>query len=118
MPNRTSIFSVIPGNAEMAEGTIKKVMDKGFGFISTANGKDLFFHMSAVQGASFEDLREGQKVTYTEGMGVRKGRVPKTSNRSSAFVNTQCGVLTKMPGSNGSQGGEGFHCFRGDRSTE
>ena len=24
----------------------------------------------------------------------------------------------RMPGSNGSQGGEGFHCFRGDRSTE
>lgn len=55
----------------MAEGTIKKVMDKGFGFIATANGKDLFFHMTAVQGASFEDLREGQKVTYTEGMGKK-----------------------------------------------
>lgn len=55
----------------MAEGTIKKVMDKGFGFIATANGKDLFFHMSAVQGTSFEDLREGQKVTYTEGMGKK-----------------------------------------------
>ncbi len=55
----------------MAEGTIKKVMDKGFGFIATASGKDLFFHMSAVQGGSFEDLREGQKVTYTDGMGKK-----------------------------------------------
>jgi CspA family cold shock protein len=53
----------------MAEGTIKKVTDKGFGFITTANGKDLFFHSSAVEGGGFNDLREGQKVTYTEGMG-------------------------------------------------
>lgn len=54
----------------MAEGTIKKLTDKGFGFITTANGKDLFFHSSAVQGG-FDSLREGQKVTYTEGMGKK-----------------------------------------------
>jgi cold shock protein len=66
-----SIHPVKPGNAEMAEGTIKKVMDKGFGFIKTATDKDLFFHSSAVQGVGFNDLREGQKVTYTEGMGQK-----------------------------------------------
>ena len=55
----------------MAVGTIKKVMDKGFGFIKTANEKDLFFHSSAVQGVSFNELREGQKVTYTEGIGQK-----------------------------------------------
>jgi CspA family cold shock protein len=51
----------------MAEGTIKNLTDKGFGFILLASGKDLFFHSSAVQGVSFDDLREGQKVTFTEG---------------------------------------------------
>jgi cold shock protein len=51
----------------MAEGTIKKLTDKGFGFINTGKEKDLFFHSSSVQGASFQELREGQKVTYTEG---------------------------------------------------
>ena len=51
----------------MAEGTIKKLTDKGFGFINTGKEKDLFFHSSSVQGASFEDLHEGQKVTFTEG---------------------------------------------------
>lgn len=51
----------------MPEGTIKKVLDKGFGFINTGGAKDLFFHSSAVQGCRFEELREGQKVTYTEG---------------------------------------------------
>lgn len=55
----------------MPEGTIKKLMDKGFGFISTGAEKDLFFHHSAVQGVSFDELREGQRVTFTEGRGQK-----------------------------------------------
>ena len=55
----------------MAEGTIKTLTNKGFGFIDTGKGKDLFFHSSALQGVSFEDLREGQKVAYTEGQGPK-----------------------------------------------
>ena len=58
----------------MAEGTIKRKVDRGFGFITTANGKELFFHMSAVDGTTFEALREGQRVTYTEGAGVKGPR--------------------------------------------
>jgi CspA family cold shock protein len=55
----------------MAEGNIKKLTEKGFGFINTDSGKDLFFHSSSVQGAGFESLREGQKVSYTEGRGPK-----------------------------------------------
>jgi cold shock protein len=55
----------------MAEGTIKKLMDKGFGFINTGGSKDLFFHSKNVQGASFEDLYEGQNVTFTTGQGPK-----------------------------------------------
>lgn len=51
----------------MAEGTIKKLTDKGFGFINTGGSKDLFFHSKALQGVSFDELHEGQKVTFTEG---------------------------------------------------
>ena len=51
----------------MAEGTIKRLTGKGFGFIKTDGGKDLFFHSSSVQGVSYEELHEGQKVSYTEG---------------------------------------------------
>ena len=29
----------------MAEGTIKRLTDKGFGFIDNGSGKDMFFHM-------------------------------------------------------------------------
>ncbi|MFA6524408.1 MAG: cold shock domain-containing protein [Candidatus Paceibacterota bacterium] len=50
----------------MATGTIKKmVSDKGFGFIS-AEGmeKDLFFHTNALVGVSFEELREGDAVSF------------------------------------------------------
>ncbi|MGA2617492.1 MAG: cold shock domain-containing protein [Thermoguttaceae bacterium] len=58
----------------MAEGTIKKLTDKGFGFINTGKEKDLFFHSSSLQGVSFEELREGQKVSYTEGQGPKGPR--------------------------------------------
>ena len=69
-----SIHAITPGNAQMAEGTIKKLTDKGFGFIKTGGDKDLFFHSSSVQGVSFEDLREGQKVSFTEGQGPKGPR--------------------------------------------
>jgi CspA family cold shock protein len=55
----------------MAEGTIKRLTDKGYGFINTGKEKDLFFHSSSLQGVGFEELREGQKVSYTEGRGQK-----------------------------------------------
>lgn len=56
----------------MAEGTIKKLTDRGFGFIKTGGGdKDLFFHSKNLQGVAFEDLQEGQRVSYTEGRGPK-----------------------------------------------
>ncbi|MBN9167558.1 MAG: cold-shock protein [Myxococcales bacterium 68-20] len=58
----------------MAEGTIKRLTDKGFGFIETGTGKDLFFHMSAVEGVRFDDLRQGQRVSFTEGEGPKGPR--------------------------------------------
>jgi CspA family cold shock protein len=58
----------------MSEGTIKRVTDKGFGFIDTGKGSDLFFHMSAIEGARFEDLQPGQRVTYDEGQGPKGPR--------------------------------------------
>ena len=58
----------------MAQGTIKKLIyDKGFGFIAGEN-KELFFHQSSVEGADFDDLREGQSVEYTEGEGPKGPR--------------------------------------------
>ena len=58
----------------MAEGTIKRLTDKGFGFIDVGTGNDLFFHMSNLEGVSYEELREGQRVSYTEGRGPKGPR--------------------------------------------
>ncbi len=55
----------------MAEGTIKRLTDRGFGFIDTGAEKDLFFHSSNLDGVTFEELQEGQRVTYTEGSGPK-----------------------------------------------
>jgi CspA family cold shock protein len=50
----------------MPSGTIKRVhYDKGFGFIRTASGQEFFFHRSAVHG-DFEELRDGQRVSFDE----------------------------------------------------
>ncbi len=58
----------------MAEGTIKKVTQKSFGFIDTETGEDLFFHSSNLEGVTFEQLYEGQRVSYTEGRGEKGPR--------------------------------------------
>ena len=58
----------------MKEGTIKRLTDKGFGFIDTGGDKDLFFHSSGLEGVSYEQLQEGQRVSYTEGQGPKGPR--------------------------------------------
>ena len=55
----------------MAEGAIKRLTDRGFGFIDTGSDKDLFFHSSTLDGVSYDDLQEGQRVSYTEGSGPK-----------------------------------------------
>lgn len=55
----------------MTNGTIARVTDRGFGFITPEGDseKDVFFHANELQNAQFNDLREGDKVTFeiTEG---------------------------------------------------
>ena len=57
----------------MSQGTIKKLTDKGFGFIKGDSG-EIFFHSSSLVGASYESLREGQAVEYSEGKGPKGPR--------------------------------------------
>ena len=50
----------------MTTGTIARLLiDKGFGFILDEGGIEHFFHRSAIRGAVFELLREGQRVEFT-----------------------------------------------------
>ena len=47
------------------EGTIARLTDKGYGFISTeGEEKDLFFHMNELDGIEFDSLKEGDKVSF------------------------------------------------------
>jgi CspA family cold shock protein len=49
----------------MATGKVKWFNDqKGFGFIATENGKDVFVHHSVIQGDGFKTLQENESVEY------------------------------------------------------
>lgn len=46
-------------------GTIARLTDRGFGFIKPAEGdKDVFFHARSLMGVMYDDLREGEAVTF------------------------------------------------------
>lgn len=59
----------------MATGTVKTLVgERGFGFIQQADGTDLFFHRSSVMGAGFDQLSEGQSVTFEKAMDTRRNK--------------------------------------------
>jgi len=53
----------------MAKGTIRRLMDRGFGFIKTEQEEDLFFHRNDLEGVEFNSLSEGQEVEFEKGQG-------------------------------------------------
>ena len=66
----------------MQEGTIARLTDRGFGFINReGEEKDLFFHSNDLKNVEFNDLKEGDKVTF-EVTQSEKG--PKATNVSRA----------------------------------
>lgn len=64
----------------MAQGVIKRLNDKGFGFISVeGEAKDYFFHASELQNVAFNDLREGDAVEFTAANGEKGPQAQQVS---------------------------------------
>jgi CspA family cold shock protein len=62
------------------QGTIVRlVRDRGFGFIRMENGQEIFFHATGVVGFPFDNLQEGQNVTFEVGQDTR-GRGQRAVN--------------------------------------
>lgn len=56
----------------MATGTVKWFSDKkGYGFIQSDKGEDVFVHFSAIQGEGYKTLREGQSVEFEVSAGPK-----------------------------------------------
>lgn len=68
----------------MPVGTIKKLVhDRGFGFIQTEQGTDVFFHHSIVTDRGFDSLTEGQRVEYQlDGQGNPQSKGPRAASVS------------------------------------
>jgi cold shock protein len=59
----------------MAVGTVKWFnAQKGYGFIQSEGGADVFVHISAVERAGMRSLQEGQKVYYEEQRNAKNGK--------------------------------------------
>jgi cold shock protein len=84
-PSRWCGFGVTPSTApkqlkntklekdsKMAEGKVKWFNDsKGYGFIETDSGHDVFVHHSSIQGEGFKSLAEGDRVSFVEEKGAK-----------------------------------------------
>ncbi|MCU0588384.1 MAG: cold-shock protein [Syntrophobacteraceae bacterium] len=56
----------------MAEGRVKWFNDsKGYGFIETDQGHDVFVHFSAIEDNGFKSLAEGDRVSFDEESGAK-----------------------------------------------
>jgi CspA family cold shock protein len=57
------------------KGKIKKVIqDRGFGFITAEDGKEIFFHRSSLAGINFDSLTEGSGVEFDTEQGPKGDR--------------------------------------------
>lgn len=71
----------------MATGKVKWFNDqKGFGFISTEAGKDVFVHHSVIEGTGFRTLQDGESVEYEFEDGPKGMKATKVKRSMEAAV--------------------------------
>ncbi len=88
----------------MAKGTIRRLMDRGYGFIKTDQEEDLFFHSNDVEGVEFNSLNEGQEVEFEKGQG-QDGR-PKAVKVKLAEAQAETQVEDSGDDKGGDDGGD------------
>jgi cold shock protein len=60
------------GTGEMANGTVKWFSPKkGYGFITMEDGQEVFVHYSAIDGAGFRSLEQGERVEFEVAQGPK-----------------------------------------------
>ena len=89
----------------MPKGTIRRLMDRGFGFIKTEDDTDLFFHRNALEGVEFNSLQEGQEVEFERGQG-RDGRPAAVKVKLAGTENSQAEAETGSTATETEGGGE------------
>jgi CspA family cold shock protein len=89
----------------VAKGKIARLMrDRGYGFITTEGGKDIFFHRTGLRGLRFDSLREGQPVEFEteEGAHGEVGRGHRESRKRIVHANAiSAGLRQVNPGVKG-----------------
>ncbi len=88
----------------MPKGTIRRLMDRDYGFIKTEQEEDLFFHSNSLEGVEFNSLNEGQEVEFEKGQG-RDGR-PRAANVKLAEAQTESQVDDSGDGKDDDDGGD------------
>ena len=74
----------------MAEGTVKWFnARKGYGFIATTDGSDVFVHYSSISSDGYKTLAEGDPVTFDIVQGEKGPRAENVVPRSAANVETK-----------------------------
>ena len=69
----------------MAKGVVKWFSNqKGYGFITPENGKDVFVHFSAIQGDGYKTLNEGESVEFEITNGPKGEQAVNVTRTSSA----------------------------------
>jgi cold shock protein len=64
------------------QGTIKRVVrDRGFGFIRSSDGQEVFFHRSSLQQMDFDGLKEGDTVEFEVERGEKGSRATNVRPR-------------------------------------
>ena len=103
LPIEERWVSIPLGGVPMPKGTIKRLMDRGFGFIKAEEEKDVFFHRNDLEGVEFSSLNEGQEVEFEKAQG-QDGRPKAVKVR---LVETQVDDSGDNKGDDDDDGSEG-----------